>query len=396
MEQETVKKETVEHNVLTEIFINLKRSVLLVLTIIIAVLGIGYAYARLREPEYIAEEQVIFSMGDGTYIQSEINAMYAHHPTVLDFVDSGVVVDRANFYYEYFLSKKTSGDYTVDRFVADVSFAEEIINVCEQEKSITLLRQQKIKDLENIDSSIAENTYKQTRIEIESLQQQIYLMEKVRDLMMEINELDGKKDKLLIEQKQEELLSWKEKIIQVKRGLNVSSNGPIPKTEDLIQDLDYNVNFYRKNMPWYYDVEQYKEAGKAGVTPENGIYADRIGVVSYEGNQERSAFVSGITYKDSSSEAAMDKAKIIVLAFDIETLNFFDNMNARINDLGISSCSVDITTTKIMIASAIIGFVVACGVVYLRIVLDKTVKDKAEAEKITGATVLACISKGDE
>ncbi len=390
MDNEQVNQESFLRNLLGELIVNFKRSIILMIAILIASLGVGYTYASLREPEYIAEEQIIFSMGDGTYIQSEINAMYAHHPTVLDFCDSGVVIDRANFYYQYYLQRKSDSDYTLDKFITDIQFTEFMISSCEEERELLVLKKEKEDSLVGLDYNRYETLYKATQSEIEYLRQQSVLIEKIRDLSEEIYLLDPVQDKILIEEKAEQRLYYENKLVQVRRGVNAGIGGA---TSD-VTTLTETISFYKENMPWYYVADEYEHKGEVA---ENGIHAGRIGMVKYDdGTQEYDAFVTGITYQDSTQESAIEKVKILVVAYDIETLNFFSGMNARIRDLGTNACSVDITTTKIMVVSAIIGVALAVAVVYVKMSLDKTVKSKKEAEKITGVSVLSCIAKGDE
>ncbi len=387
---ETVNQESLLRNLLRELVVNFKRSILLIVAIIVAALGVGYAYATFREPEYIAEEQIIFSMGDGTYIQSEINAMYAHHPTVLDFCDSGVVIDRANFYYQYYSQRKADSDYSLETFLKDVEFTEFMINSCIEERDLLKLKKDKEDSLIGLDYNRYETLYKNTQSEIEYIRQQAVLIEKIRDLEEEIYYLDDVEDKELIEQKSSESTLLQGKLISVRRGNNEGVSG---NTSD-VDTLEQTIVFYKQNMPWYYEAESY---ANKGVVPEDGIHASRIDLIQYDtGTQEYDAFVSGITYKDSSQEAAIEKVKILVVAYDIETLNFFDNMNARIRDLGTNSCSVDLTTGRILIVAALVGVVLALAVLYLRIVLDKTVKSKTDAENIVGSPVLACIERGED
>ena len=53
--------------------------------------------------------------------------------------------------------------------------------------------------------------------------------------------------------------------------------------------------------------------------------------------------------------------------------------------------SSDMSSRKILIIAALIGFVVACIVVYIKYISDNTVKSKEQLEKMVGANVIAFI-----
>ena len=89
----------------------LKRNLILVIAVILVALGCGVGYSYMVKPSYTASERLSFQARvlTGSSIAYNVNAMNAYVETVVDFCDEGVVLDRANFYYKAYLSKKADG-----------------------------------------------------------------------------------------------------------------------------------------------------------------------------------------------------------------------------------------------------------------------------------------------
>ena len=386
MEQHTQQPEAIGQNILRDIVVNLKKSIILVLAIVLLALGVGLVYAKVRKPEYIAEEQVMFSMGDGTYITTEINAMYAYRDTVMDFCDNGVVIDRANFYYDYYKKVSADTDYSLEEFIKEVSFTEAMLKNCVEERAI-LVEKNALEEAQDTNNQ-TQGEYWNRQQEIGKLRQKALILEEIRDLLEDINILDEVEDANQIKVKTDKLSEMRGKLIAVNRGESVTINGT---TVD-VDILDNEIAFYKEQMEYYVAEDYMNSEEEKG---EN-ISAGSIGLVEYNTSEDVKAFVFGITYQDNTSQNAIEKVRILVLAYNIESQNFFDNMNASIRDLGTTSCNIDITKTRIVVFSLIIGFVLACAVVYIQRLLDKTVKSKTEAEKLTGVSVISCITRVEE
>ncbi|MBQ9734939.1 MAG: hypothetical protein IJV95_03660 [Clostridia bacterium] len=93
----------------------LRRNLILMLVVVILVTAIGAVFAYVRKPDYTASVKISFQAeivdktSPSTQITYDINAMRAYIDTVVDFVDEGVVVDRANYYYTRWLDEKAEG-----------------------------------------------------------------------------------------------------------------------------------------------------------------------------------------------------------------------------------------------------------------------------------------------
>lgn len=103
-----------------ELIVALRRNIILFLAIIIFMMATGFVYLNVQKPSYTAKQAVFFkaeSRKDNNTINN-INIMQAYIDTVIDFCDEGVVVDRASYYYNKFLSEKnTNPEYKVASFI---------------------------------------------------------------------------------------------------------------------------------------------------------------------------------------------------------------------------------------------------------------------------------------
>lgn len=106
------------------IFSAIKRNLILILLIIAVAIGSGFIYLHFKTPHYTASSMVLYE-GENANDSSEVNDYninYLFISTVVDFIDEGVVVDRANFYYNlYRNSKAMHGEkYTVNDYIKEI------------------------------------------------------------------------------------------------------------------------------------------------------------------------------------------------------------------------------------------------------------------------------------
>ena len=87
----------------------IKRNFVIMLIIVVLVTGLGIAYSFVKKPNYTATVKVCYLVEgkDGTY--EDVTAMMAFVDTVVDFVDEGVVLDRASYYYKKWIEAKSRG-----------------------------------------------------------------------------------------------------------------------------------------------------------------------------------------------------------------------------------------------------------------------------------------------
>lgn len=254
----------------------LKRNMGLILAVILIITACGVGYSYVREPKYTANMRVRFSVkGKESSVIGE-NRQYIN--TIVDFVDEGVVVDRANAYYIQWVDGYKKEGKTVQEF-------------CKDFKEIGI---------------------------------------------------DGVVNKL------------------------------------------YN----------YYDRINTLKADRF-------IFAGSITTLTKQ-NQNETNWIFQIGYTDIDVQDALEKTYILVLAFEheLEGGDYFvgesTSLKVNIGDLGFAGTSIDLPKINIIIISFALGVILALILVYLKNILDNTVKDRAELEKITGAEIIGCIELVEE
>jgi capsular polysaccharide biosynthesis protein len=96
----------------------LKKKIILLLVIVVAVTAVGVVYGKMQKPKYTATQLVVLRAEDETVDKENttdnISAMIAYVDTVVAFVKSGVVIDRANYHYNEYLKRTTNGEFKTD------------------------------------------------------------------------------------------------------------------------------------------------------------------------------------------------------------------------------------------------------------------------------------------
>ncbi|MBO5067265.1 MAG: hypothetical protein J6C62_02540 [Clostridia bacterium] len=246
----------------------IKRNVLLILAVIILFTAGGMIYSSTVKPEYTASVKVRYKVDDtsGKGVE-DVNAMRAYIDTVVDFVDEGVVLDRANYYYT-----KWSNDQNTDFDIEDVE-------------------------------------------------------------------------------------------------LNYASTYDRKETNEKIEWIEIKKN--------------------------------KISVATSTADNYTRFFFS-IRYTDPDKEAAIEKAQILALAFKNELQSktdsgafvYFNKLEIDVEGKGIESPpSSNVSKGKIIFTALLLGVVVAAVIVYVKTVLDNTVKSKEELEEITETKLLSMLGE---
>ncbi len=100
-----------------KILLLMKKYLIVIVAVIVAALACGFAVAYIRKPYYTASEPVDYSAVIGSSVTSSNSAMMAYMDTIVDFCDTGVVVDRANYYYYLYVNGNV-GD--MNEFIAGI------------------------------------------------------------------------------------------------------------------------------------------------------------------------------------------------------------------------------------------------------------------------------------
>lgn len=106
-----------------------KRNLLLMIIIVAIVIGAGFVYLHFKTPYYTAHEMVVY---EGKNVDNsdgvrDYNINYLFIETMVDFMDEGVVVDRANFYYGRYKNKRDveGEDYTVEKYIESIRVSDD-------------------------------------------------------------------------------------------------------------------------------------------------------------------------------------------------------------------------------------------------------------------------------
>lgn len=122
--EENKQMEKVTEISFRDIFEALKNNLLLIIITVVIALLCGVVYLSVVKPNYTATEKVAYRAENefNSTTQNNINAMNAFIGTIVDFCDEGVVIDRANYYYNHYLEEKRNEgeEYTVEDYIASI------------------------------------------------------------------------------------------------------------------------------------------------------------------------------------------------------------------------------------------------------------------------------------
>lgn len=183
--------------------------------------------------------------------------------------------------------------------------------------------------------------------------------------------------------------------------------------DTVIDFCDEGVVLDRAN--WYYkdwldekasgkDFNQYLDELKTNDNYSDRIASDdewysaqNINFLSYTSDGS-TQFVFSIRYTDPDKDAAHEKAELLTLAFanelnvrDGEDGKYFSGFTVKINNLGYEGVSSNVSKKKIVTIALVLGVAIASLAVFVKYLLDNTVKSKEELEQLTGVKTLATI-----
>lgn len=112
------KNNSVGDNIFKNIWFAFKRNIFLILAIIVFCTALGGVYTMMQKPQYMATEKVICKTANDidNGPSSDLTTAINYIKTIIDFADEGVVIDRANWYYNNYREKKgtTQASITID------------------------------------------------------------------------------------------------------------------------------------------------------------------------------------------------------------------------------------------------------------------------------------------
>ncbi len=125
------EKRKEESNVsIKNIIMAIKNNLVMIILVVVLCAGCGLGYSFLKKPNYTATESVIYIATNEDAgkenIATDINIMRGFFDTVVDFCTTGVVVDRANFYYVNFVNEYDKDPtLTLDEYIARFDAGED-------------------------------------------------------------------------------------------------------------------------------------------------------------------------------------------------------------------------------------------------------------------------------
>lgn len=346
-----------------------RKFLILFITLLFAV-G-GYAYSRLRVPEYTASVPLTFKttaekLEEGSKVVStdgvsSTNYLYAYFDTALEYTTSGSVMDRANVYYGmYKEAKKENSELTIDEFVGNLK---------------TLYANKKA----------AAVKYTEVIDKYESLVE--YYKEHSGSVVPQdipVADADGT-DYVGLVENYAYLLAEYDTIRDKYRVRNFSEFPEKPVApEGSSEIVGYEVT--EENMKLYRD--RFVKRGRVGINSSASKSA--------EGNF--SSVLFKIWVKAYDPVYASELARIYAFAADV-AINIdleFDSLGTAgfyemINDSNGVAVVSDKGTKKTVVIAAVIGLAISLVIFYISYIADSTIKNKEMLEEITGSSVIAFI-----
>ena len=106
-----------ERNIMSEIIYRIKENLILVIIILALSLTSGLVYVRVQKPVYTASGEVNYIakyLGKEDDVRISIDIMRAYVDSMVDLCTTGVVLDRADYYYGIYLKSGLSLDDFID------------------------------------------------------------------------------------------------------------------------------------------------------------------------------------------------------------------------------------------------------------------------------------------
>ena len=355
-----VQEDATEEGVLGKVLGAIKRNIVLIILIVALCVCGGVIFAFAKKPTYTATNELQFTATstatENPSITNNYDLMKLNFKSVIDFCRSEVVADRAEFYYGKFLTEKE---------------AHPKLSVFEYVKATGIY--EKVAEKKATDPAYDYETYFKDKVVSSNGYKELYGEDQ--------SHFNDYVDYLLA---QDYDVSYGE----FRYFMAAKKNTPaLTLTEYMGYFATFDGTYYNAGA----------------ITGRKYI---RSNLVSTSVKNESDAFYFTVSYKDGSSQGARDKLAIIDLAINQEsnggltegahTEEYFNGIKISIIPSTDPSIASDTSKKVIVLVAALLGVVVAAIVVYLRQILDYTVKERSELEEITGRPVLAFIADREE
>ncbi len=366
----------------------LKWDIIIALAIILAFTGVGFMYAYIDKPTYSVSELALYKAKilesqDSPY---DYTATKSYLDTVADFCSSGVVLERANYYYDNYLQNKSKYQ-SVDDYVKEIkeqvssSYSYEEV----KENPSLFLNKQVV-----IEAKMYIGTGDGFRVQSEKF-------------IGVFNGFDKKQDKnggVVVEGVMAEVINLSHIVdgndINLRTNQYFLNGSTLPidyykLKENKLSEYQNTTNYAFINDMYFSDHIAKVESDKNYIVKEN------LNVSASSGKDDVVSFAMTISYADENQIVAMEKAKIIILALDNESkvcepfsergltvsdyLSGYKYFGVRVSvtDWGTLGASPSFTKRKRILVLSLIGVFVAGLTVGAKTLVE--VKKKSKEEK---------------
>lgn len=392
-----------QSSVIRRAFFLLKRYWYVLIACILAFTAIGVLSASKKTPTYTAIETVDYTVKNVAVSNdndaSHVNAAIAYVDTVVEFAKQKCVTERANYYYSQFI---TSGK-TVAEFLNGIK--------TERISRETLTFSQTANDgnvgqLYDVfyygNSSADEMMFYSGRLLSFSDSELVFKNGGV-NFKISANAFNSarKSDLYKISYTFDETVAMSKKEMKV----SYYENEKLVYFTGTVDCSDENVITLKSDEK---SVEVSRDNFKSAFLRFDEYVSSSNLSIGYD--SEKASLVFDVGYRDKDKASVSNKVKIYVAAINDEALvmkndptcgikgqyKYFKTIKINLEDLSLKTVSEQNDKNKTIFMFVIIGILAGLVVVYCVNLADRTLKDKAEVEEITGASMLAFIRKQEE
>ncbi len=115
------------------------------------------------------------------------------------------------------------------------------------------------------------------------------------------------------------------------------------------------------------------------------------------GDETEKSYIFTLTVSNEDVNLVRQLTRVFAVAIDQEGRDYFDGVKTYVHELVKDTEGISVVEegsfSKTILLFIVIGLVISALIVYIKILLDNTVRDKEEFEALTGVNVLAYIEK---
>ncbi len=371
--------------------------------------SIGGILSTREVPTYTAYETVDYTAKNiaetSENAASHVTGARTYITTVVEFARQGCVGDRANFYYDEFLSsgktieeflfehdneRKTRETYTFDQ-LASGEMLGGLYDVFYNASSdgVNFYRSFYTGRLYAFDNQKV--TFKNGNTEF-SIFKDSYVTSQKSDVYRDEFTYD-------------EIVCVKDRNVKVYYYEGNSNLNPKTVTGKIISFSEESITVKKQDESEIIIARDKYKTGK--LVASTNIYASGI-MLNYSARTD--SFIFDVSYTDTNKNAVANKVKIAILAINDEAhvyknvttggtsvqYKYFKVIRINIDDMSLRYIKTNDGRRAMILRAGLIGLVAGAVVIYVLSVMDRTVKSKEELEEITGVSLLTYISKQEE